>query len=180
MAPRLRILLRAAARDLPLARTARRELQRFALALSLEGRELSVWLCGDASIRRLNRIHRSLDRATDVLSFPTPANPAGWPVRPLGDLVVSLQTARREARARQRPIREELALYLAHGLLHLLGHDHELPGEARRMAALERRLLGAAGLIGQAAAKPPEHQSSDRKRVSRESSLGAGRESISR
>jgi probable rRNA maturation factor len=66
---------------------------------------------------------------------------------PLGDVILSLDTARRQARAARRTLGAELDLYLAHGLLHLLGHDHHRPADARRMAALEARLLQAPGML---------------------------------
>jgi len=129
-------------------RQLRRSAGRFLAALDLESVELSILLTSDAGIRALNRSWRGKDRPTDVLSFP-----AGAPVaratgpRHLGDVIVSLETARRQARAHRRPLAEELDLYLAHGLLHLLGHDHHRRGEARRMAELESRLLGRPGMV---------------------------------
>ncbi len=144
---------RAPAGERPLAARARADLRRFVRALGEGGRqggpgtlELSLWLCTDITIRRLNRLHRGVDAATDVLSFP--AAPRPGPVRPLGDLVVSLPTARRRARALGVPVEAELRRYLAHGLLHLLGHDHQTRGEARRMARAEGVLLGGRGLVG--------------------------------
>ena len=65
----------------------------------------------------------------------------------LGDVVISLDTARRRAREDRRPVRDELARYLAHGLLHLLGHDHLTEPQARRMARAEAKLLGGAGMV---------------------------------
>jgi probable rRNA maturation factor len=108
------------------------------------GGELSVALVRDAAIRRLNREWRREDRATDVLSFPQEAR-SGL----LGDVVISLDTARRQARQGGWSIAAELRRLLAHGLLHCLGHDHERPEEARRMASAERRLLGRAGMVGE-------------------------------
>lgn len=107
--------------------------------------ELSIVLTTDRRIRRLNRRHRGVDRATDVLSFPVPG---GWV---LGDVVISLDAARREAARRRVPVRAELRRVLAHGLLHLLGFDHHRAADARAMAAAERRLLGSAGMVGDAA-----------------------------
>ena len=65
----------------------------------------------------------------------------------LGDLVIALQTTRRCARRLGVPFEAELRRYLAHGLLHLLGHDHQRRAEAKRMAAEEGRLLGDVGMI---------------------------------
>ena len=117
-------------------------------ALSISGAELSVALVGDEAIRRLNREWRRLDRPTDVLSFPAgEAPPGARGPTVLGDIVVSLDTTARAAREFHRPVGEELDRYLAHGLLHLLGHDHPRPVEAKRMAAAEARLLGAEGMV---------------------------------
>ncbi len=124
--------------------------RRFMAALNLEGCELSLSLVGDPAIRRLNRTWRKKDKATDVLSFPADPLPAGTPgPQPVGDVVISLDTAKRQAKELGRTVEEELARYLAHGLLHLLGYDHELgPAQARKMAAMEERLLGARGMVG--------------------------------
>jgi probable rRNA maturation factor len=103
--------------------------------------EVSLVLTGDAAIRRLNRVYRGIDRPTDVLSFGQDGSPRGA-VRLLGDVVISLATGRRQARAAGRPLEAELAMLAVHGLLHLLGHDHAKPGEARRMFALQNHLLG--------------------------------------
>jgi rRNA maturation RNase YbeY len=103
--------------------------------------ELSVLLVGDAKMRRLNRSYRGTDRTTDVLSFPQ-----GGEV--VGDVVISVDTARRQAREGGWPLSRELQRLLAHGILHCLGHDHHQPREARRMAAAERRLLGREGMVG--------------------------------
>jgi len=116
--------------------------------LDLRGVALAVTLTTDGRIRTLNRRWRRRDRRTDVLSFPGGAPLPGWPgPLLLGDVVISLDTARRQAREAAETLGGELDRYLAHGLLHLLGHDHRRPAEARRMAALEERLLGAPGMV---------------------------------
>lgn len=122
--------------------------ERFLARLKLKGCELSVVLVGDARIRTLNRAWRGKDHATDVLSFPAGDWPKGAGLRPLGDVVISLDTTVRNARAYGHTVEDELARYLAHGLLHLLGHDHERPKDAAQMAAAETRLLGRAGMLG--------------------------------
>jgi probable rRNA maturation factor len=126
------------------------------------GASLSLSFVGDAAIRRLNREHRGKDRATDVLSFPLfepapprrgaaarraarPAGP-GAPERLLGDVVISLDRAARQARAYDAPLQAEIERLLIHGLLHLLGHDHEEPRERARMVLEERRLAAVLGL----------------------------------
>ncbi|MBJ6765143.1 rRNA maturation RNase YbeY [Myxococcaceae bacterium JPH2] len=116
--------------------------------LGLTGCELSLSLVGDRAIRRLNRTWRQKDKATDVLSFPAGDLPKGTPgPRPLGDVVISLDTAKRQAKEYERTLESEMSRYLAHGLLHLLGHDHEKPRDAKRMAALEEQLLGERGMV---------------------------------
>lgn len=144
----LTIHVRAPERERKAAAAARKALREFAKALGLEAAELSLWLAGDATLRRLNRVHRGVDAATDVLSFPAATAPG--PVRQLGDLVVSLQTTRRCARELDIAFEAELRRYLAHGLLHLLGFDHQRERDARRMAAAEQRLLGQIGMIERA------------------------------
>jgi probable rRNA maturation factor len=117
-------------------------------ALDLARVELSILLTTDEAIRGLNRAWRKKDSATDVLSFPAGEMPPEAPGRrPLGDVIISLDTARRQAREHRRTLGSELDRYLAHGLLHLLGHDHHRRAEARRMAELEDRLLGSSGMI---------------------------------
>ncbi|HEY8211881.1 MAG TPA: rRNA maturation RNase YbeY [Myxococcaceae bacterium] len=131
-----------------LSAAVRRRAEAFLRALELRGCELSVSLVGDRAIRRLNRAWRRKDEATDVLSFPAGDAPRGAPgPRPLGDVIISLDTAARRAREDARPLEAEVARYLAHGLLHLLGHDHRRPADARRMAAEERRLLRGRGML---------------------------------
>ena len=105
---------------------------------------VSLVLTDDARIRTLNRDFLEHYRATDVLSFPL-AEPEEIAARDravfLGEIYISLETARAQARAARRPLRLELAHLAIHGLLHLLGHDHARPGERRRMRAIESRLL---------------------------------------
>lgn len=127
------------------ARRLRQRAHRYLSALEREGAELSIVLLSDRAIRALNRAWRGKDRATDVLSFPAP-----WPGPILGDVAISLDTAIRVARQERQPVGTELDRYLAHGLLHLLGHDHERPADARRMAEEEDRLVGE-GMVGRAA-----------------------------
>lgn len=99
---------------------------------------LSVLLCGDARMRRLNRDYRRIDRPTDVLSFPS--GEAGF----LGDVAIDVAYAARQARRRGHSLAREVQLLLAHGVLHLLGHDHETDdGEMFRLQrAVVRRAFG--------------------------------------
>jgi probable rRNA maturation factor len=119
-------------------------------ALDLESAELSVYLTDDREMRALNREHRGKDRPTDVLAFsldgmPRPSKPVP-PLHLLGDVVISLDTAARQAQARKRPLIFELRLLLAHGLLHLIGYDHRTAAQKRRMTTMTRRLMRAATL----------------------------------
>lgn len=106
-------------------------------ALDLSDAELSVLLTDDQRIQELNRSHRGKDKPTDVLAFPldeTEAATGGGP-RLLGDVVISLDTAARQARGRRRPLQDEVRFLLAHGLLHLLGYDHDTPRKKKHMSA---------------------------------------------
>jgi probable rRNA maturation factor len=94
--------------------------------------EVSVVFCGDELIRTLNRQYRGQDKATDVLSFPQEDGPPGGG-RMLGDVVISTDTARRQAREGRRSMDREVEWLLAHGLLHLLGYDDETEAGAREM-----------------------------------------------
>jgi probable rRNA maturation factor len=105
---------------------------------------VSLVLTDDARIRILNRDFLETDRPTDVLSFPL-AEPGNLedPARDLflGEIYISVETARAQARTARRPLSREVAHLAIHGLLHLLGHDHAKSGERRRMRAIESRLL---------------------------------------
>jgi rRNA maturation RNase YbeY len=99
---------------------------------------VTVALVPDSRVRRLNRRYRCTDRPTDVLSFPS-----GEP-GDLGDIVIAAGVARRQARAAGHSLQAELRVLALHGLLHLLGYDHER--DAGRMARLEARLRARGGL----------------------------------
>lgn len=113
-------------------------------ALGMPDAELSILLCDDETIRRLNRRYRKKDRPTDVLAFPMNegAGPSPHPGL-LGDVVISLPTAARQAGERDRPIIEEVTFLLAHGLLHLVGYDHATPREEREMTRRTDALLAS-------------------------------------
>jgi rRNA maturation RNase YbeY len=108
-------------------------------ALGEDKSELSIALVDDPEIKALNTQWRNLPHATDVLSFsqgPT----LGPPLDLLGDVVISVETAAKQAADRHRGLDDTVTRLLIHGLLHLLGHDHEVDADASRMAAEERRL----------------------------------------
>ena len=94
---------------------------------------VSVLLCGDARMRRLNREFRKIDRPTDVLSFPS-----GEPTF-LGDVAIDVPYAARQAKKRRHPLEREVQILLAHGVLHHLGHDHET--DDGTMFRLQKRLV---------------------------------------
>ncbi|HYZ63517.1 MAG TPA: rRNA maturation RNase YbeY [Acetobacteraceae bacterium] len=94
----------------------------------------TVLLASDAAVRRLNARHRGRNKPTNVLTFET------------GDIVLALGVVRREARAQRRRPGHHLAHLVVHGALHLQGHDHGHPGDARRMEMEEARLLRRIGV----------------------------------
>ncbi len=104
----------------------------------VDGAELSVVMADDALIRALNREYRKVDRSTDVLSFPDGERlPDG--ITFLGEIVISLESARRQARELGHGEVRELEELVLHGVLHLLGYDHEADGGAMNALELELR-----------------------------------------
>jgi probable rRNA maturation factor len=104
-----------------------------------EAGEVSILFCGDARMRALNRRYRGKDSSTDVLAFPAGPGPL------LGDVVVSVPWATRQARRRGEPASREMDRLLVHGFLHLLGYDHETDeGEMEALESRMRRRLGIA------------------------------------
>jgi probable rRNA maturation factor len=98
--------------------------------LGLNKAELSIVLVSDPQIRRLNKLYRNKDKPTDVLSFPIGEKVNGWLI--LGDVVISVDTAKKQAQELGYSLEEELKRLLVHGLVHLLGYDHELGGEEEK------------------------------------------------
>ncbi len=117
---------------------------RMLAALDMPDAELSVLLTDDRRIQQLNAQHRHKDRPTDVLAFALEEPEAG-PARLLGDVVISLDTAARQAKGRKRPLLAEVRFLLAHGLLHLCGYDHATAAGKREMDRLTRYLVRASG-----------------------------------
>ncbi|HEU5393788.1 MAG TPA: rRNA maturation RNase YbeY [Candidatus Methylomirabilis sp.] len=126
--------------------------------------EVGCLLVTDRRIRALNRRYRGEDAPTDVLAFPQ-AEGGGPPGQPglLGDVVISVETAARQAARAGHSLEREAALLLIHGILHLLGHDHATAVARRRMWALQRRLLrgAAAGLRSPRAGSRPRRPPPD-------------------
>jgi probable rRNA maturation factor len=126
------------------ARTIRGRAEKMLAALAQGGAELSIALVDDARIRELNRAYRKKDKPTDVLAFAMREGEGGAQGGALGDVVISIDTARRQARDRGRPLLDELTMLLAHGILHLIGYDHRTDREERVMTAKTRELEAAA------------------------------------
>ena len=107
--------------------------------------ELAVMLTDDAGIRTLNSNWRGFDKPTNVLSFPAlqPTGPAGPDDAPrmLGDIAIAFETTRQEADDEQKPFDHHLSHLAVHGLLHLIGYDHEKDDDAEAMETLEREIL---------------------------------------
>jgi len=102
---------------------------------------LTVLLTDDAEVRELNRTHRGQDKPTNVLSFPA----AAWAAPYLGDVALAYETCAREAGEQGKPLADHLKHLVAHGVLHLLGWNHETEAEAEAMEARERDLLAGLG-----------------------------------
>jgi probable rRNA maturation factor len=110
-------------------------------ALEQHEAELSIALVGDKEMRPLNASYRKKNKTTDVLSFPAGEKQAAAPVL-LGDVIISVEQARRQAGEREKSLKSEMVTLLIHGILHLLGYDHERsPRQAKIMAGLEQKLL---------------------------------------
>jgi len=124
----------------------RRTIQNFARRLQADvckGRTFDCLITGDAELRRLNRDFRGQDYATDVLSFPTAGgNKTNGAM--LGDLAISLARARAQARDFGHSTEDEIRILMLHGVLHLLGYDHET--DRGRMARAEKRWRTRLGL----------------------------------
>lgn len=119
--------------------------------LRLEGRrnapDVSVALVDNAYIQVLNREYRGIDQPTDVLAFPMEPDDGAFEDPALGDIVISVERAREQARQFKHPLRREVAVLTVHGLLHLLGYEDESdPGAAAmwsKQKALLEKILGA-------------------------------------
>ena len=146
----------ATARGRGYARGLRADADRLMRAAGLAECELSLTLTSDRAMRRLNRDFRGIDAATDVLSFsqieqagsapPNPRSVRNSPGLPVGDVVISIDTALRQAREYDVSPSARLRRLLIHGFLHLIGYDHERSAsDARRMFARERTLAAKIG-----------------------------------
>lgn len=115
---------------------------------------IEVVLAGEGTVRDLNRLYRGRDESTDVLSFASREVGVAFVEAPeekasLGEVVVCLPVAEAQALLAQRPVPGEIAHLLVHGLLHILGYDHEQADQAARMKEREDELLSGLGYSGQ-------------------------------
>jgi len=137
----------------------RATLERLLAEVDARAATVSLSLVRDSEMRELNREHRQKDQPTDVLSFPLyepdafARNGRTHPLAAteanelmLGDIVISVDTAREQAAAYDAPLGREIERLLIHGVLHLCGHDHEKAVERRVMEREERRLAEAIGM----------------------------------
>ena len=141
--------------ELPRERLAEMTKRIVSFVLKISGKddqdsEVSVLFTDDSMIAELNQQYRGLPEATDVLSFPmldmeSQVDSVKIPDIPnmLGDIVISLETARRQASAKGHHVDKEVEILLVHGTLHLIGFDHEEPGEEAVMWAQQEKILKA-------------------------------------
>ncbi len=136
------IVRRGAGKRYPAAKL-KRVAARILKLLKTDKAELSVALIGNGEMRKLNARYRKKDYPTDVLSFPAAQDmPDG--VRLLGDVIISVDKAKEQAKERGRSLDKEMTTLLIHGVLHLLGYDHERSAkDARIMGRLEKKTYRA-------------------------------------
>ena len=120
-----------------------------ALAVTYEASgdfEASVMLTDDARIQELNRTWRAKDKPTNVLSFPAPEQPGATGPRHLGDIALAYESLVRESEEESKELAHHFAHLMVHGVLHLLGYDHEVEAEAEIMEGLEVKALATLGI----------------------------------
>ena len=117
------------------------------------GVEVSIALADDQQVQKLNRDYRAIDKPTNVLSFASLDDTGGQPPQPeeagpvlLGDIILSFGVARSEAEAEHKSLGDHVSHLVVHGMLHLLGQDHQDDAEAEEMERLERQVLGQLGI----------------------------------
>jgi probable rRNA maturation factor len=143
------VFVRRKARSSPPLRSekVRSVAERMLQHLGREEHELSILLTDDAFIHTLNETHRGKDRPTDVLAFPQnegEGTPTPMDHGLLGDVVISLDTAQRQAKGRKHELIDEVSFLLAHGILHLLGYDHQTDEDEAIMNAMTSELVESA------------------------------------
>jgi probable rRNA maturation factor len=118
-----------------------------------QGGGVTVLLADDLSVRELNARFRGKDHPTNVLSFPAPENPEAH----LGDIALAFGVCVREAEEQGKPLSHHLQHLVAHGVLHLVGYDHETDAEAEQMEGLERVILAELGVPDPYSAEQGDH-----------------------
>jgi len=116
------------------------------------GGEIAILLTGDEAVRDLNARFLGRDKATNVLSFPAPSMATGQ----LGDIALAFGVCAAEARDQAKPLADHLRHLVIHGVLHLLGYDHEAEADAERMESLERRLLAEMNIADPYSERPDQ------------------------
>jgi probable rRNA maturation factor len=147
-APSVEILIESPLwKAVPAAKTTVRRAVVAAAPPTADNAAIAILLTDDQSIRTLNRQWRGLDKATNVLSFPAPSagQGAGTPMM-LGDIVIAYETTAKEAAEEGKPFLDHLSHLAVHGLLHLVGYDHESHEDAEKMESLEQRILARLGV----------------------------------
>jgi probable rRNA maturation factor len=136
------IICRVDGKEFP-SRKLKKVAQRVLEIVEQDQAELCIALVGNAEIRKLNAQFRKKDYPTDVLSFPAGDElPTGGQL--LGDVVISVEKAKEQAKESRRTLNEEMVILLIHGIVHLLGYDHERsPKDARIMDRLEKKIYRA-------------------------------------
>jgi len=116
--------------------------------LGFQTQEVSITFASDRFVQGLNKKYRGFDQPTDVLAFAM--REGEWTeIQPqlLGDIVISIDTAKKQALEMGHSLNKELAILLVHGILHLIGYDHIQSGETKKMQDMEQRILKHIGFI---------------------------------
>ncbi len=122
---------------------------RLSAKTALEGKKggITFILCNDEFIHQYNKQFREVDRATDVLSFPSDEIDPETSEPYFGDVIISIEHAQAQADEAQHPLTDEVAMLTVHGVLHLLGYDHSTTAEKTEMWAKQRALLASLGIV---------------------------------
>ena len=137
-------------------------------ALAVHRAELSLSLVADEEMHDLNRTYRGKDRPTDVLAFPLHTPPIPDHVASLGDVVISIDTAALAATERRRSLATCLDELVIHGILHLLGYDHEISSaEERRMVRRAREVRAVIGVLAPPVVRATGRKTADRRTTRR-------------
>ena len=109
--------------------------------LQIESQDVTVKICGDTEMREFNKNYRGIDQTTDVLSFSLEFKEPQSNAEYLGDIVISYPAAKKQAQEHHQSLEDELTFLLIHGLLHLMGHDHDKLEDERKMFSLQENLF---------------------------------------